>query len=276
MSQYENNYYQNGGAGGGGFLTGGSPGSANGSPGGMGRKNEAQHSLRPVTVGQLRKATQAHTDAEWMIENDEIGQVTVVAQVMSIQVQTTNTVYWLDDGSGRIEARHWMDSSNPEDVEKWGGIVENTYVRVTGNLKTFGNKRYINAQHIRPSTNPHELYFHLGEAMVTNLMIERGMPPGPGQTAQQNGVVASGSGASAYTTQSRAQTSQFAGLPPLQRSIMEFLHSQPPNDEGVHVGAIARSVQGGDAAQISSALDALMDDGHVYTTLDDSHFQIST
>jgi hypothetical protein len=26
----------------------------------------------------------------------------------------------------------------------------------------------------------------------------------------------------------------------------------------------------------SSALDALMDDGHVYTTLDDSHFQIST
>jgi hypothetical protein len=39
------------------------------------QKNEAQHSLRPVTVGQLRKATQAHTDAEWMIENDEIGQV---------------------------------------------------------------------------------------------------------------------------------------------------------------------------------------------------------
>jgi hypothetical protein len=31
---------------------------------------------------------------------------------------------------------------------------------------------------------------------------------------------------------------------------MEFLHAQPPNDEGVHVGAIARSVQGGDAAQI--------------------------
>jgi replication factor A2 len=42
---------------------------------------------------------------------------------MSIQIQTTNSVYWLDDGSGRIEARHWMDSSNPEDMEKWGGIV---------------------------------------------------------------------------------------------------------------------------------------------------------
>jgi hypothetical protein len=39
------------------------------------QKNEAQHSLRPVTIGQLKNATQAHTDAEWMIENDEIGQV---------------------------------------------------------------------------------------------------------------------------------------------------------------------------------------------------------
>jgi len=273
MSQYENNYYQNGGAGGGGGYLTGSPGS---SPGGMGRKNEAQHSLRPVTIGQLRKATQAHTDAEWMIENNEIGQITVVAQVMSIQIQTTNSVYWLDDGSGRIEARHWMDSSNPEDMEKWGGIVENTYVRVTGNLKMFGSKRYINAQHIRPSTDAHELYFHLGEAMTVDLIIARGMPPAPGQITQLNGTTTSGTGASAYTTQSRAPTNQFAGLPQLQRNIMEFLVGQPSNSEGVHVGAIARAVQGGDAVQISSALDVLMDEGHVYTTIDDSHFQVST
>lgn len=52
---------------------------------------------------------------------------------------------------------------------------ENTYVRVTGNLKMFGSKRYINAQHIRPSTDPHEFYFHLGEALTTDLMITRGM-----------------------------------------------------------------------------------------------------
>lgn len=31
---------------------------------------------------------------------------------------------------------------------------------------------------------------------------------------------------------------------------MEYLIEQPSNHEGVHVGAIARAVQGGDAAQI--------------------------
>jgi len=238
----------------------------------MGRKNEATHSLRPVTIGQLRNATQAHTDADWMIENNEIGQVTVVAQVISIQAQTTNCVYWLDDGSGRIEARHWVDSSSTEDSEKWSGINENVYVRVTGNLKMFGNKRYINATHLRPSTDSHELYFHLAEAMTVNLILDRGMPGGPVRDAQSG---TSMDGPSAYTSQSRAPTNQFAGLPTLQRSIMEFLTSQPYNDEGVHVGAIARAV-GGEAGKISAALDVLMDEGLVYTTIDDSHFQVST
>lgn len=75
---------------------------------------------------------------------------------------------------------------------------------------------------------------------------------------------------------------------------MEFLANQPPGD-GVHVGAIARGVHGTDAGQIrwdinhklvervtylfirghSDALEALMDSGYVYTTIDESHFQIS-
>ena len=52
---------------------------------------------------------------------------------------------------------------------------ENAYVRVTGTLKTFGNRRYINTTQIRPSKDPHELYFHILEAMTVNLIFERGM-----------------------------------------------------------------------------------------------------
>lgn len=48
------------------------------------------------------------------------------------------------------------------------------YVRVTGTLKNFGNKRYINASSVRPSVDPHELYFHLLEVMYVNIAHERG------------------------------------------------------------------------------------------------------
>lgn len=80
---------------------------------------------------------------------------------------------------------------------------------------------------------------------------------------------------------------------------MQFIISQPKSDEGVHVAAIARHVATlgpdlGNAHSIryfhssaplchiqltyvpySQALDHLMDQGHVYSTIDDSHFSVS-
>ena len=51
---------------------------------------------------------------------------------------------------------------------------ERRYVRVTGGLKNFGKKRYINATHIRDVKDPHETYFHILEAIAVTLMIDRG------------------------------------------------------------------------------------------------------
>ncbi|KAI0797996.1 hypothetical protein C8Q75DRAFT_709149, partial [Abortiporus biennis] len=223
-------------------------------------RGSAAQSLRPVTVKQLFNATQAHTDAEWHIDDIEVGQISLVAQVMSIQAQTTNCVYWLDDGTGRIEARHWVDSSTmQEDGVDPNGIKEHDYIRVMGNLKTFGNKRYVNATHLRVCSDPYEPYFHTLDVCATKLILERG-PAG---------------GISAYQNQTHAATSdQYSHLPPLERAICVFLLEQPPNDEGIHVGNIARAVQGS-PNDISAALDKLLDDGHIYTTLDESHYALS-
>ncbi|CCM04607.1 uncharacterized protein FIBRA_06789 [Fibroporia radiculosa] len=273
MSQYGeyggNPYYQNGGGGGGGggggYLTGGSPfGSTSGSPGGQFRRGAALHSLRPVTIKQLIDATQPHSDAEWMIEDAEIGQITIVAQVISIQSQTTNCVYWLDDGTGRMEARHWVDAQE-EDQDRWAGVAEGKYVRVMGSVKTFGNKRYINAQHLRAASDPHELYFHLLEAMTVTTVMIKGPIPRPSEAGMApRGAMANGqTSTSAYAAQSHvsASNSQYAHLPDTQRKIVEFLLSQPTSEDGIHVAAIARAI-GGQARDISEALDRLMDEGH--------------
>lgn len=52
-------------------------------------------------------------------------------------------------------------------------VRESMYVRVTGALKAFGNKRYINATHIRVASDPHEVYFHVLEAIAVTLMNDR-------------------------------------------------------------------------------------------------------
>jgi len=274
MSQYD----QYGSGGGGGYLQGGSPFSASGSPGG-GQRTEISHSLRPLTVMQLNKASQAHTDAEWRVDDVEIGQVTIVGQVVFIQSQTTNCVYTIDDGTGRIEARHWIDSSSEEGTSKWRGIEAGKHVRVTGGLKSFGKKRYINVTHIRNVKDSHEVYFHTLEAIAVNLVIERGPPSNPSSALHSNPADAVSGNKSAYAAQTSLAgvTDQFSSLPNLQRAIVQFIMNQPTREEGVFIGVIAKAMGAGgvDSHTISDALEKLLNNGDVYTTIDDSHFNVS-
>ncbi|KAJ3550981.1 hypothetical protein NMY22_g84 [Coprinellus aureogranulatus] len=248
MSQLDNAYY----SGGGGYMAGGSPFSGAGSPGG-GQRSEIKHSVRPMTIAQLNKASQAHTEAEWRIDDVEIGQVTLVAQVLSIQLQATNCVYTLHDGTGQFEARQWVDEESPLNARNWAGLKEDMYVRVTGGLKAFGNRRYINTQHIRPVNDPHEPFFHTLESITVTLTLERGPPNASGQTqpraaASKDVVMGDASAYAAPTTS--MQSDAYAHLPKLQQAIVRFMAEQPPSSEGIHVFAIARAVgSGGSDAQ---------------------------
>ena len=88
-----------------------------------------------MTVKQITTAEQPYSDGEWIIDNAEVGtvssvntsqfnsclmgyQVSVVAQVLTVQKQATNVVYNLDDGTAQIEARHWVDPSAMDEDEE--------------------------------------------------------------------------------------------------------------------------------------------------------------
>lgn len=51
---------------------------------------------------------------------------------------------------------------------------ENAHVRVTGVLKNFSSKRYINANNIRRVTDFHEIPFHMNEVMYVMAVHQRG------------------------------------------------------------------------------------------------------
>lgn len=79
-------------------------------------------------------------------------------------------------------------------------------------------------------------------------MFEQPLRPGQNPSTTPHAPNAQGNvaGSSAYAAQSHApvDSSQFSHLPKLQYEIVTFIQSQPANEEGVHVGAIARAVGG--------------------------------
>lgn len=48
------------------------------------------------------------------------------------------------------------------------------YARVTGTLKQFSGKKYLNLAHIQPVMDPHELIFHFFEAICVTMEYSRG------------------------------------------------------------------------------------------------------
>jgi replication factor A2 len=148
---------------------------------------------------------------------------------------------------------------------------QDTYVRITGQLKSFNNKRSIGAHHIRPVTDHNEVTFHLLDATAVHLFHTRGPPNNarPPQTYSSNdamnGIVA-GDGSSL----AGGNMPELGHLPMLQRQIMNVVHNAPPTNEGVHIHSIAQTLHTA-LSEVSNAVEQLTVEGLLYTTIDDDH-----
>lgn len=250
---------------GGGFM----PGSQNDSPGA--KKSYGKDTLRPVTIKQLLDAHHPYTDADhFMIDGEEATQVTFVGQVRNISQQTTNVTYKLDDGTGTIEVKVWVDMdalNNPEEGEGKAKVVEQGYARVWGRLKVFGNKRHVGANVVRPIQDYNEIQYHLLEATVVHLHFTRGPPESLQAKSGANGM-ANGAGAQQQQMGGDAGAPALPPMSPSARRVYQTMRTTPQTNEGLHMQDIATRIQM-DVGDVLKAGDELQGHGLIYTTLDD-------
>ncbi|KAI9052867.1 hypothetical protein LZ554_003139 [Drepanopeziza brunnea f. sp. 'monogermtubi'] len=262
-------YGAQGGADGGGFMGGSQQGSQD-SPGG--NKTYGKDTLRPVTIKQIIDAQQPHPDSDFKIDGSEVTQLTFIGQINQISSQATNTTYKLDDGTGLIEVKQWVDSDADPDAAK-DFPKEGEYLRVWGRLKAFNNKRHVGAHMIRPVKDFNEVSYHLLEATAVHLYFTRGPPEVNGVKSEGgNGMfVDSNAGANGATG---GQTKK---LPPKMTSIAkrvyEVLKNSPQNNEGMHVHLIASQL-GVNSNEVFKAGDELLGEGAIYTTVDDETWAV--
>ena len=152
---------------------------ADGSQDGQGRVRTAcspqrmgTQSLRPVTVRPVLHASHPHSDAPFTFDGAELSQVSIVAWVRSATKNATNIQYTIDDGTGQIDVRKWIDNSMDE-----GAVVDdmepNQYVRIVGEIKSFNNKRSITAASMHLLQDHNEYLFHQLEVIHTHLVLAK-------------------------------------------------------------------------------------------------------
>ncbi|GAA5866045.1 hypothetical protein JCM8547_002926 [Rhodosporidiobolus lusitaniae] len=264
--------------GGGGFLA--SQGGSQSSPGGG--KRSGTQSLRPVTIHQLLNASQAFAEAEFYVDGAEIKDITLVACIRNVSVTATQVTLLVEDGTGQMDARSWLEP----DAEESGLREEyavNSYVRILGSLKTFSQKRHINVTRFRKIDDHNEVLFHAMECVYVHKYFTQGPPGGTSINAINSTTYDSGAnpyagdgGAGSYGGGGGAGGGGdlYSELPQGQRQIMHWVVQQTQSgeagEEGVNVNAIVRGV-GGPAGKIKAEVENLIADGHLYQTIDDDH-----
>jgi hypothetical protein len=232
----------------------------------------ADESLRPVTIKQLVDLEEAYPGADFSIDGHPITQVTIVGQVRQVNPQSTNITYRLDDGTGTIDVKKWVDADKQEDLEPKYQLDQ--HVRVWGRLKSFSGKRHVGAHFIRAVDDFNEVNYHMLEAAYVHLYLTKGELG----AANGNGDGNAGNGDSMFVDSYGANgggenAAKLGACGPNAQRMFKFLSETPGSNEGVHLNLIT-SGTGLSTRDVLAASDELLGQGLVYTTVDDETWAI--
>ncbi|KAK8118903.1 uncharacterized protein PG998_003529 [Apiospora kogelbergensis] len=265
-------YNAGGGDDAGGFVYGGSQ---NGSQSGAG-KGYGDATLRPVTIKQLIDAEQAYPDAPFRVDGLEITEVTFVGMVRAISPQTTNVTFRIDDGTGVIEVKQWLDADKQDDENSpKNACALDSYVRVWGRVKSFNNKRHVGSHYIKPVTDYNEVQYHLLEATFCHLFFTKGAQGGAAAAANAGAgndsmFVDGGHGAGGGDV---PMSDGLRMVSAKARQVHAWLVNAEGGNEGLHANIIATAM-GISVGEVLKCGEELTSAGVTYTTVDDETFAI--
>ncbi|KAI1127365.1 replication protein A, subunit RPA32 [Nemania abortiva] len=263
-------YGAGGGDDGGGFTWGSQGGSQSAV------KPINDESLRPVTIKQIIDAEPAYAgDAIFRIDGLDVKQVTIVGMVRAINPQTTNITYKIDDGTGIIEVKQWLDADKAADAPDAAPMfAEEQYVRVWGRLKSFSNKRHVGAHVIKPVRDFNEVNYHLLEATYVHLFFTRGPLPGADGGGGAGAAVGGGGGGGGDSMfVDDGHDPRYRSYSAKAKKMFDYLERNGNPSEGIHTQVIARDA-GMTIQDVMTAAEELLSHGTIYTTMDDETFAI--
>jgi len=238
-----------------------------------GRKD--RETLVPVMIRQLHQAVQdTNDDAMFMLGSAAVAQVRLVGCIVEMKEQSTSLVYIVEDGTGRVEVKLWLEQDDNEELASTRAkCCEGTYIRVIGNIKEFNGKRHISAFNVRPVEDFNELTHHALEAIFVHMRSEK----------ESSDTKTAGDGAAPMATGHTAQQSSAGqghnneddGMSSINKAVLQVFNNASSDEHGLdRRKAIEMLIpKGFDAQAIRKSIGFLVDEGHLYSTIDEDHLK---
>ncbi|XP_017330758.1 replication protein A 32 kDa subunit [Ictalurus punctatus] len=255
------------------------------SPGGFGSPAASQggekkgrtraQQIVPCTVSQLMSAAQA--EDVFRVGEVEVVQVTIVGIIRSTDKSMTNIQYKVDDMTAApMDVKQWVDTEDPS-VDS-SVIPPDTYVKVSGNLRSFQNNRSLVAFSVRPLEDMNEITSHMLEVVQAHLLLSKPqtMTGGGGGGSMNSSMVPmsrpgqGGVGVSGGYSGANAMANN--GLNPNQNQVLCLIKSCP-EPQGISIQELKQRLSGMSMTIIRQVVDFLSNEGHIFSTIDEDHFR---
>eukprot|EP00521_Asterionellopsis_glacialis_P010523 CAMPEP_0195293376 /NCGR_PEP_ID=MMETSP0707-20130614/12294_1 /TAXON_ID=33640 /ORGANISM="Asterionellopsis glacialis, Strain CCMP134" /LENGTH=301 /DNA_ID=CAMNT_0040354071 /DNA_START=45 /DNA_END=950 /DNA_ORIENTATION=- len=292
-------YQGDGGNGGmtssqGGGYQAGSPSTGGGGGGGKVRKSYDEQTLIPVTARMVLSATSnsntmdGGTGSLLLADGRELYQIKLVGAVRSFEVQSTNVNFEIEDGTGLVEVKMWVDDNTDcSAVQQLRDQVckDHTYVKIVGQVKDYGGKLHVVAYSVRPLSSANEITHHLLEVVHSGETSKRaGAIVAPSLATTSGGVGFGGGGGGGTVPMGGGGGMPVAvssssgggnGNGGIQEAVASYIQTEGEHLEvGASVADCIKSLSGQyTESQVRQAIDNLASEGLIYSTINEDNYK---
>jgi len=257
------------------------------------KRQEDKQTCVPITARIIESAIKSMESGELRIHGEEPSMVLLVGQVESLVKQAASLEFTLNDSTGRVKARHFFP--NQEARPEFDKLVSGSYVSVVANVRTAPTV-HLGVQFMTIVQSADEISYHMIEAAHAAVKLQQTSkdPSTPAAKRPVASPMTAGSQGPSFSpdvamspAKEVKETANIAPVPmsfasakvklagdELRNAIIEFLRKEGPvsGESGVGLAQVGAGLEATPLADIKGCLANLLDEGDVYTTIDDDHF----
>lgn len=274
-------YAGGGGFGGGDGIPSPSQGRSGGGGGSGGRKSNDEQTVQPVTV-QMCLASHPDEDGsgEVLADGRKLHQIKLVGAVRTYEDFSTNCLYGIEDGTGLIDVKQWIDTNDCSAMEKLrqSCAKEGIYLTIIGQIKDYDGKKTIIADSVRPTLSGNEITYHMLEVVYAGETYKRmssssGMYGGSNMGLSGIGFGNNGIGKGAPIQQFNNHNSNDS----LRDIVLQYIREEGAYTEtGANVPLCIQQLEGKHSEyEIRKMIEDLAAEGHIYSTIDENNYKFA-
>ncbi|CAN7993597.1 unnamed protein product [Ixodes pacificus] len=223
----------------------------------------------PCTIAQIHRMGEG--EDHMTVAGLEVQYVTVVGLVTHVDQQSTKVSYTVDDRTGPPLEGHIFATEPEEQARILSQLVEGTYVRVVGSVRSVDGRRMLKTFRAFGLTDLNELTMHLAEVIHTHMALLVDSKKAPAEDRVDGGGMVKPEPMDTSTFGGGVANNSL-GLEPKQNMVYELIR-ECRTPIGISLDEVCAKVKSLSRAAIKDVVEFLSNEGHIYTTMDDCHYK---